>query len=247
VVSAGRDGAFSVNRAGLQGNAPFPLSFSVRDADGSWMTRGSAAAAAELAGVLAAGPAGTIIVADLATNSFLDEDYAQWPPSRIAAAQGVRCQARSLGPLASGVTGLSEEMIAIGTAAAGEPVLPGLPGARMLYSGHDDCYFAVEPPDPPVPAALLGRLLALLAGSALAGQPPAGVAEPDDALTAGLLADSAHWTGALGGVSGHMVTVRLAAADEPWRPGRQLPERADRLAICDTGQGSWRLTPARAS
>src|ERR1035438_3352822 len=59
-------------------------------------------------------PAGdTIVVVDLATNSFIDEDYVQWRPSRIAAEQGVSCQAHLLGALASGVAGLSEEALAM--------------------------------------------------------------------------------------------------------------------------------------
>ncbi|HXL91945.1 MAG TPA: hypothetical protein VN969_23630 [Streptosporangiaceae bacterium] len=43
-------GAFSVNRLGL-GGSPSPLSFSLREASGSWMATGTAAQAAELADV----------------------------------------------------------------------------------------------------------------------------------------------------------------------------------------------------
>src|SRR5258706_9588774 len=105
-------GAFSVNRAGLDGT-PFPLSFSVREASGSWMATATAAQAVELADVLTRAADDTIVIVELATNSFLDKDYVQWRPSRIAAEQGVSCQARLLGALASGVVGLSEEALAI--------------------------------------------------------------------------------------------------------------------------------------
>ena len=102
MVEVGRHGAFAVNRTGLDG-APFPLSFSAREASGSWMVDATAAQAAELADVLMRAANDTIVMVDLATNSFLDEDYVQWRPSRIAAEQGVNCQAHLLGALASGV------------------------------------------------------------------------------------------------------------------------------------------------
>ena len=54
---------------------------------------------------------GTIVVVDLATSSLLDEDHVQWRPSRIAAEQGVSCRVHLLGALASGVVGLSEEVL----------------------------------------------------------------------------------------------------------------------------------------
>ena len=102
MAEVGRHGAFAVNRIGLDG-APFPLSFSAREASGSWMVDATAAQAAELADVLMRAANDTIVMVDLATNSFLDEDYVQWRPSRIAAEQGVNCQAHLLGALASGV------------------------------------------------------------------------------------------------------------------------------------------------
>jgi hypothetical protein len=112
VVEVGRHGAFAVNRIGPVG-APFPLSFSVREASGSWMVDAAAAQAAELADVLMHAANDTIVVVELATNSFLDDDYTQWRPSRIAADQGVSCQVHLLGALASGVAGLSEEALVI--------------------------------------------------------------------------------------------------------------------------------------
>lgn len=72
VVEVGRHGAFSVNRIGLDGT-PFPLSFSVREADGSWMVDATAAQAIELADVLMRAASDTIVVVDLGTNSFLDK------------------------------------------------------------------------------------------------------------------------------------------------------------------------------
>lgn len=284
MIEVGADGAFSVNRVGLDGRAPFPLTFSSVRAGGSWMVHGSAAQASELADVLSRAAGDTVVVANLATDSFLDDHRTAWPPSRIAAEQGTGCYVHRPGTLASGVSGLSGEMLAmdrddlpgfldgwspyeftlvdlpgapdpgrldevalaIGTARPGEPVLPGLPGSRLLYSGHDDCYLASESADPAVPAAVLARLLALLAGSALAGASPARVPEPGGALVRSLIADSAHWAGTLGAVSENQVTVRLTATREPWRLGHPLPDRADRLAICDLRQGSWRCSSTTA-
>lgn len=271
-------GAFSVNSVGLD-RIPFPLSFSAREAAGSWMITGAAARAGELADLLVSAADSTIIVADLATNSFLHEDCSAWAPSRIATEQGIDFRSRSLGTLASGVPGLSEEILAvrrddlprfldgwspyeltlvdipgeagpgqldeialtIGTAHVGEPVLPGLPGSRVLYSGHDDCYFCVESADPAMPTTLLSRLLALLVGSFLGRGSCTDVPEPARMLMACLLKDSAHWTGTPGSVSETEVTVRLTAVDEPWHLGQKVPDHTDCLAICDIPQGAWRL------
>jgi len=281
VVEVGRHGAFAVNRIGLDG-APFPLSFSAREASGSWMVDATAAQAAELADVLMRAANDTIVVVNLATNSFLDEDYVQWPPARIAAEQGVSCQAHLLGALASGVVGLSEEALVmrrddlprflagwsayeltlvdmpgrptperldeialtIGTAAYGGPVLPGLAGSRLRYSGHDDCYLAVESTDQTVPVGLLSRLLALLAGSALAGASSVEVPDPASATVTSLIEDGPHWIGVLGAVSENVVTLNLSATAVPWRLGQRLPERVDRIARYDVRQGLWRLTTA---
>jgi len=92
MVEVGPHGAFSVNGIGLNG-APFPLSFSARKAGGSWLVDAAAAQAGELADMLTGAAGDTLVVVDLGTSSFVDDDYVQWPPSRIAAAQGVRCQA----------------------------------------------------------------------------------------------------------------------------------------------------------
>jgi len=285
LVEVGRHGGFSVNRLGLDATA-FPLSFSVREASGSWMVDASAAQAAELADVLMRAAGDTVTVVGLWTSSFLDEDYAQWPPSRIAASQGTCFRAHPLGALASGVPGLSEEAVeirrddlpaflagwspyeltlvdmpgspstgqveeialAIGTATYDEPVLPALPGSRLRYSGHDDCYFHVESADQAVPAALLSRLLALLAGSALAAGSPVDVTEPTSVITESLIREHAHWVGWLGAGSGDTVTVSLAAVTAPWRLSHPLPGRTDRLLTYDARQGAWRQAahPAKA-
>lgn len=275
-------GAFSVNRLGLGGIPPFPLSFSVREASGFWVVHATAAQARELADILTRAAEDTIVVVDLATNSFIDEDYVQWRPSRIAEEQDVSCQARLLGSLASGTASLSEEALAIrrgdlprllagwspyqltlvdmpgkptperidkialavGTAAHDEPVLPCLAGSRLRYSGHDDCYVTVESADRAVPAALLGRLLALLAGSALARGSRVEVPAPSGVTVTSLIEDSAHWTGGLGAVSEDLVTVNLSATATPWRPGEQLPGRIDRTVIYDVRQAVWRPVTA---
>jgi hypothetical protein len=110
MVEVEHHGAFSVNGVGL-GGAPFPLSSSVREVKGSWVVDAAAAQAVELVDVLERTANDTIVVVDMATNSFLDEAYVQWRPSRIAAEQGVSCEVHPLGALASGVVGLSEEVL----------------------------------------------------------------------------------------------------------------------------------------
>ena len=92
-----------------------------------------------------------------------------------------------------------------------------------------------------MPALLLSRLLALLAGSALAGVSPVDVPEPASVIVTSLIEDNAHWIGVLGAVSENTVTVSLSAAAAPWRLDQPLPERVDRLAVYDGWQGSWRL------
>jgi hypothetical protein len=260
------DSAFAVNRLGF-GSAPFPLTFSVREADGSWVVDATAATAAELADIVVGAANETVVVADLATVSFLDDDYVEWPPSRIAAEQGVRGQAHRLGALATGVVGLSEEVLvlrrddlprflagwspyqltlvdvpgppsaerldeialAFGTAAHHEPVLPGLVGSRVWFSGHDDCYVTLESTDPTVPVAVLSRLLTLLAGMVLED----AVVEPDGALVADLIARSGHWVGVPGRVTEDSVTVDLAATTERWRLGTRFPDRVDHTVVLD--------------
>lgn len=279
MVEVGRHGAFSVNGVGL-GGAPFPLSFSVREVNGSWVVDAAAAQAVELVDVLERAVNDTIVVVDVATNSFLDEAYVQWQPSRIAAAQGVGCEVHPLGALASGVVGLSEEVLvmrrddlarflagwspyeltlidvpgtptperldeialAIGTATHDDPVLPALVGSCLWFSGHDDCYVAMESTDRAMPAAVLGRLLALLVGSSLVDDSSMDVPEPDGAIMEALIEESRHWIGALGTVSENSVTVELSATSQRWRLGQRLPEEIDRTAVYDVELEVWRLT-----
>jgi hypothetical protein len=92
-----------------------------------------------------------------------------------------------------------------------------------------------------VPAALLSRLLALLAGSALAGASPVEVPEPATVMAASLIEDHPHWTGRLGTASGDTVTMSLSMVAAPWRLSHPLPERTDRTVTYDVRQGLWRL------
>ncbi|GLZ61354.1 hypothetical protein [Micromonospora sp. NBRC 107095] len=281
MVEVGPHGAFSVNGVGLNA-APFPLSFSVREVEGSWLVHATAAQAAELADVLMTAVNDTIMVAGLWTNSFLDEGFAEWPPSRIAAEQGVSFEAHQVGSLTSGVVGLSEEallirreqlprflagwypyeltfvdvpgtpsaervdemIVTIGTATFDEPVLPALAGSRLLFSGHDDCYVSVETTDPAVPAAVLGRLLALLVGSALADTTAVEVTAPDVETVQRLIEESRHWVGELGPPTRGSVTVELHAM--PWRLGQSVPKQGDRRMVYDVASRVWRLTGAVA-
>ncbi|WP_422735102.1 hypothetical protein ACN263_16060 [Micromonospora sp. WMMD729] len=237
----------------------------------------------ELADVLMPPANDTIMVVGLETNSFLDEEYQQWLPSRIAAEQGVSFAAHDVSVLASGVVGLSEEallidreqiprfltgwspyeltlldlpgtptaerldeaIITVGSARFDEPVLPDLPGSRLLFSGHDDCYVFVETTDRAVPARLLGRLLALLVGSALVGSAAVEVTAPPVETVERLIEESRHWVGEIATSTPGSVTVDLYATSEPWRLGQPVPAQVDRRAVYDVANSTWQV-PAPA-
>lgn len=278
VVYVRGDGAFSINSVGLD-SAPFPLTFSVREASGCWVVYATAAQASELADVLVGATKDTVVVMDVETNSFLDDQYVQWAPSRIAAEQGIDCSVHDLASPAAGVVGLSHEALlmrpddvpgfltgwspyeltlvglpdrpaaerldeialAIATVDHGRPILPTLPGCCLWYSGHDDCYVWVESTDRRVAPAILGRLLALLAGSALVTAEPVEVTEPADSLVEALIGERHHWVGMLGAVSTSTVTVNLSATSEPWRLAHALPQGVDRIAVYEVAEAAWRL------
>ncbi|MGC4878243.1 hypothetical protein ACLQ26_18550 [Micromonospora sp. DT43] len=277
-------GAFSVNSVGTSGT-PFPMSFSVRETDGSWMVGAAAAKAVELADLLVPAGNDTIMVVGLETNSFLDESYQQWLPSRIAAEQGVSVETHDVRVLASGVVGLSQEallihrdhlsrflkgwspyeltlldvagtptaerldemIITVGGARFDEPVLPALSGSRLLFSGHDDCYVSVETTDRTVPAALLGRLLALLVGSALVDISWVEVTAPEIETVESLIEESRNWVGVIATTRRGTVTIDLHATSEPWRLGQPVPAQADRRAVYDVPAGLWRWPGALTS
>lgn len=283
MVEVGRDGAFSVNGVGFD-NAPFPLSFSVAEAAGCWVVDATAAQGRELADVLVNAAKDTVVVVDVATNSFLDEQYVQWEPSRIAAAQGIDCTVHNMRVLADGVTGLSQEAlvmrrgdvpgflagwspyeltlvgladrpdaqqldeiaVAVGTARHDLPILPTLAGCCLRYSGHDDCYVRLESTDREVCLAVLGRLLALLAGSALVDANVVAaavrVADPPETLVEALIEQSRHWIGTLGAVSHNVVDVRLSVTSGPWRLAQPVPEQVDRTAVYDVIEAVWHLS-----
>lgn len=277
MVKVGHDGAFSVNGVGLKGT-PFPLSFSVHENGGSWTIDATAAQALELVDVLTRVANDTLVVVDLATNSFLDEELGSWRPSRIAAAQGVDCRVHHLGTLATGVIGLSEELLVIrrddlgpflagwspyeltvidvpcipspdqldeialtiGTNPHDAPVLPTLPGSRLWFCGHDDCYATLESTDPAMPVSILSRLLALLAGSALTGVTLVDVPEPDRTTVGRLIEQSPHWVGVLGVTSEDSVTIHLSATVQRWRLGERLPAYIDHNMVYDVTHHLWR-------
>ncbi|MEV6682772.1 hypothetical protein AB0N09_38800 [Streptomyces erythrochromogenes] len=146
---------------------------------------------------------------------------------------------------------LDELALVLGTARGDEPLLGRLEGSRVWFSGHDDCYVLLETRDPALPAAVLARLLALLAGSALTGL--AGLAEgssvrvpePGPGPAGQLIAAAPHWIGALGEVTEDLVTIGLAALPRPWRLGTAFPQRADFTAAFDVRSGTWRIVPAQ--
>ncbi|MFD2119340.1 hypothetical protein ACFSNO_07005 [Streptomyces cirratus] len=63
---------------------------------------------------------------------------------------------------------LDELALVLGTIGIDEPLLSRLGESRVWFSGHDDCYVFLEAREPALPAAVLARLMTLLAGSALA-------------------------------------------------------------------------------
>ncbi|MEU8432873.1 hypothetical protein AB0F18_08135 [Streptomyces sp. NPDC029216] len=286
MIEVGRQGAFSVNCVGVE-RLPFPLSFSVREAEGTWVVTAGAAQAGELADLLAAAANGSVAVVSLESNSFLDEDWQPLRPTLIAAELGVPCGVHPLGSWTSGTHGLAEEILVmdrdqlprlldgswypyeltlvdlpagaapeqlddialvVGTNGTDAPLLGRLPDtSRLWFSGHDDCYVLLETRDSALPAAVLARLLTLLAGSALTAltdRPSSRVPEPGPWLPEQLVALAPHWIGTLDTATEDLVTIRLAALPEPWRLNVAFPGRADLTAALDVRQGTWRIAPA---
>ncbi|XTZ13780.1 hypothetical protein ACQSSU_19965 [Micromonospora echinospora] len=231
-----------------------------------------------MADILVRAAKDTVVVVDVETTSFLDENFAQWRPSQIATAQGVTCVVHPFGVLGDGVTGLSDEAlvmrredlpgflsdwspyeltlvglldrpntdrldeiaVALGASRHDHPVLSAISGACLWYSGYDDCYVSVHTTDRTIPVAIFGRLLALLAGSALADIAPVEVPDPDHVVVEALRDDSRHWVGALGSTP-NAVTIALSATSGQWRMGHPLPQRIDRTAVYDVTDGRWHL------
>ncbi|MFD6936597.1 hypothetical protein ACFWAP_10650 [Streptomyces goshikiensis] len=142
---------------------------------------------------------------------------------------------------------LDELALLLGTTGFDEPLLNRLEGSEVWFSGHDDCYVLLETRDPALPAAVLARLLALLAGSALGELTKASssrVPEPGSWLAERLIATAPHWIGALGEAGEELVTIELAALPEPWRLSVPFPKRADLTATLDVRHGTWRIDSA---
>ncbi|MCF2530715.1 hypothetical protein [Yinghuangia soli] len=148
---------------------------------------------------------------------------------------------------------LDELALAIGTTSYPEPLVPALDGTSLRFSGHDDCYLLVESTVPGFPGAVLGRLLALLVGSALLGlraadrveaPAPIEVPEPAPELPAQLIADSPYWIGVLGPRTETTVAVHLTAVSESWRLSEELPTEPAHIATLHVPTGTWRLAPA---
>jgi hypothetical protein len=147
--------------------------------------------------------------------------------------------------LGNDMVGFNADGLALtaGTCDRGQDRLPRLPGAALWYSGQDDCYFRVDSTDREVPARLLARLLALMAGSAVMdseGTDSVQLSEPATELTAELLAASCRWTGTLAGSRpGEPVTIRLAA--DSWQPDGPLPSGVTGAVIFDPSSGHWNI------
>jgi hypothetical protein len=134
---------------------------------------------------------------------------------------------------------VDEIALTLGTTNYEDPVLPELVGSRVCFFGHDDCYVTVEATDSAVPRTVLGRLMALLVGSALVDESLVDVLDPGGEVTESLIEQSSCWGGCLGAVSEASVTIDLSALPEPWRLGEQLPERVDRTVTYYVSQRIW--------
>ncbi|MEV7417220.1 hypothetical protein [Streptomyces sp. NPDC089919] len=135
--------------------------------------------------------------------------------------------------------------LVLGTTGFDEPVLERLgDSSRLWFAGHDDCYLALETRDPALPAAVLARLLTLLAGSALAARTdgsPVCVPEPGPAVAERLVATAPHWIGSPDTVTEDLVSIGLTALPSPWRLDDPMPPRADLHAVLDVRNGTWRI------
>ncbi|MFI1650932.1 hypothetical protein ACH4XT_28870 [Streptomyces avidinii] len=190
---------------------PFPLSFSVREAEGLWRVSAGAAQAGELVDLLVAVANDAVAVVSLETNSYLDEDWHPLRPSLIAAELGVPCTVHALGSWASGTNGLAEEFLVMD-----RDLLPDL---------LDGTWSPYELTLIDVPAEL-------------AEEPYSLVPEPGRWLPEQLIATAPHWIGALGNVTGDLVTIGLAALPDPWRLGVPFPRQADLALFTSRGTGS---------
>lgn len=135
---------------------------------------------------------------------------------------------------------VDELVLAVNTRRGDAGLLRQLPRSRVVYGGHDDCYFQVESVDATLPARLLTRLLALLAGSALLGSDRAEVtvAEPDWALAERLLHHSRHWVGrVVDHRPGRM--ARLGLAPAAWRLGEPIATGMSSTVVFDLTTGAW--------
>jgi hypothetical protein len=121
-------------------------------------------------------------------------------------------------------------------------LLPHLPGSRVYFAGHDDCYVYAETTDPALPARLLTRLLALLAGSGLmSGDLDAvTVPEPPEPVAAALLRQSGHWVGSIAsGRPGQAVTLALTPTASRWRLGDLPPRPTSHDVSLHLEDGHW--------
>jgi hypothetical protein len=126
------------------------------------------------------------------------------------------------------------------------PVLSSVKAASTYFSGHDDCYFYVESRTNRIPQAILCRLLALLAGSALLrGRAAADVPEPSLDLAAELLSRSDQWVGLATLRPSGNVTVDLSPTG--WRLNQPIPNRPTVAAVLDLSSGAWTVVPSAYS
>ena len=123
-------------------------------------------------------------------------------------------------------------------------LLPQLPGSRIYYSGHDDCYVYAETTDSSLPTRLFARLLGLFAGSALLDDhtDTVTVPEPAESLVKALLRQSSHWVGTvLSAQPSRAVTLGLVPSHKSWRMPDPIPRQAPHTITLDLEASAWKL------
>jgi hypothetical protein len=139
-------------------------------------------------------------------------------------------------------TRVDEVMLALGTS-VGDSVLGELDRSSTRFSGHDDCYVLIETRSAELADAVLGRTIAIFAGTMLsnAGRTPE-VVEPDAAVLRSLFAKSPDWTAhpSNTAVSGDTVDLSLAAV--PWRVGEFPTGRVDGVLSYRLESGQWHVS-----
>jgi hypothetical protein len=122
------------------------------------------------------------------------------------------------------------------------PLLPKLPHSLVHVNSHDDCYLLVESRDDALGHRVIGRLLAILAGTGLAeaGSQPSDLTEPPIPLVIEALGTQGAITAAQEAVVVAIDQVRIPFARQSWRLGDEVTPPTHVIAF-DRHTGEWQL------